>query len=819
MKIFVEDHGLSKPTLDGAIEFVWLLLIFAIPLYFNPFAMNSFYFVKSLILVLLVCLMLGLLAAQLILRAQSSRSGSIVQVIKNSPLQTAAIVFGCILIISTVFSIMPYKSLWGNLAGTVGLLTNISWILFFIIVALKMRRRSQLFRALYVLLISSGLVSLLGILQFIDPHILPWFHFQGRAFSTDGNPLSLSAFIAMILPITLAMVILAWYGSPSQPRNKIIFAGLLALFALQLTCLAMAQYSVTLLLFIVGIFSFFALIGIYLQKKATVALSIVFLLVIAIIAGVLLGPMLVTPANEIDTGNQGSAVSTAEQVGLPTLSIRVDAWRSAASIIVQSPEIAYFQDPYHWLRRAIGYGPETLIAVCQSKFPASLKSQYTFNSLVIAQPENHYLYLGVTIGIIGLLAFLAVLAVFALIAFRSLRMSKDRETILMLSAFIAAIAQYCVHIFFNASVIDPELVLWTVLGLTVALISIQSSEAAAAAASSGVLQDTVIHVSPGHPGIPQVILSVLTVIAFLAVGLYLTIPPLVANMKMQSGLTLFDKDKYAALSLYQDAARIDPHQSYYFNFVGNLASIMATETGDDAERQRLLRTSEAAYLNAIQQEPQMAIWYYRLADIDVYWAANGNGNKYSDALSLYEKADRLFPGNAVILDKWAFALILKGDYAGALAKVKEAELNDPSWIQSAYFEGLAQASMGDNSRAAQLLLSPAANEFDAVRYFINFCSLSAGYGKAPLIRDALKMQLDSLKGDWIGFTFLGISDVYTGYFEEAIQAFKQSALLVQDSNKLLLAGIVKTMFSNNSQFQPAAQEIVNTLLRTNARSQ
>ena len=100
---------------------------------------------------------------------------------------------------------MPYKSLWGNLAGTVGLLTNMSWILFFIIVALKMRRRSQLFRALYVLLISSGLVSIIGILQFIDPHVLPWFNFQGRAFSTDGNPLSLSAFIAMILPITLAM--------------------------------------------------------------------------------------------------------------------------------------------------------------------------------------------------------------------------------------------------------------------------------------------------------------------------------------------------------------------------------------------------------------------------------------------------------------------------------------------------------------------------------------------------------------------------------------------------------------------------------------
>ena len=68
MKILAESRRLSKPTLDGAMEFIWLLLIFTIPLYFNPFALNSFYFVKSLVLVLLVCLMLGLLAAQLILR-------------------------------------------------------------------------------------------------------------------------------------------------------------------------------------------------------------------------------------------------------------------------------------------------------------------------------------------------------------------------------------------------------------------------------------------------------------------------------------------------------------------------------------------------------------------------------------------------------------------------------------------------------------------------------------------------------------------------------------------------------------------------------
>jgi tetratricopeptide (TPR) repeat protein len=803
-----KGRTIRRPSLDHVIELVWLIIIFVIPLFINPWALNAFYFVKSLVLVLLVCLMLGLVIAQWIIKPRRIEPVPPARLIRRYPLQIAAAVFGLVWVVSTIFSIMPYKSLWGNLAGTVGLLTNVSWILFFIIVALKVRSRSQLVRVLYVLLISSGLVALLGVLQYIDPHVLPWFRFETRVFSTDGNPLSLSAYLAMVLPVTLAMIILTWYGSPSQPKNKIIFTGLLVLFFLQLGCLALAQYSVTILLFIVGIFCFFALIGLFLQKKATVALSIVFLLVIAVIAGILLGPMLVPQAEQVDSTTQGSIISTAEQVGLPTLSIRVDAWKGAAQIILQSPEIPYYSDRFHWLRRAIGYGPETLIAVAQATFPAALRSQYTFDSLVIAQPENHYLYLGVTIGIVGLLAFLAVISIFAVIAFRALWRSKDRETIILLSAFIAAVAQYCLHIFFNASVIDPELVLWTVLGLTVALTGMPASVPA------------VENISPAlsRTGPARWLAAILVVLVFVAAGLWLIMPPLVANMKVQSGLTLWSKDKYAALELYEDATRIQPHQSYYYNFVGNLAYVMAQQAKDVPEREKLLLTSESAYQNAIQQEPQMAIWYYRLADIDVYWAANGNESKYSDAFDLYEKASRLFPGNAVILNKWAFALTLMGDYAGALSKLREAAVSDPSWVQTSYLEGLVQGLMGNSSRASEMFLTPRTDTFYTMRYFVNFCSLSAGYGKAPVIRDVLKGSVENGSSGWVTYTYLGVADVYSGHFDEAIQAFRLSAAAVPENNRLLLAGTIQAMFSDNQEFRPMARQIVDTLVGGNAPS-
>ena len=266
------------------------------------------------------------------------------------------------------------------------------------------------------------------------------------------------------------------------------------------------------------------------------------------------------------------------------------------------------------------------------------------------------------------------------------------------------------------------------------------------------------------------------------------------------------------LALYQDATRIESHQSYYFNFAGNLAFVMAQEKNGIAEKQDLLRTSEVAYLHAIEEEPQMAIWYYRLADIDVYWTMNGNTSKYYEALALYEKADRLFPGNAVILNKWAFALTLNGDYSGAEAKIQEAERSDPAWIQTAFYKGLVQASNGNATKAGELFLSRTANKFNDMRYFINFCSLVAGYGKAPLIRDALKTQVYDSKSDWMGFAFLGVSNKYCGYFEEAINAFRQSANLVPEENKVILAGTIQAMFSGNSKFQTAVEEIIDTLM-------
>ena len=472
----ITDNRNSKGCnkLDAIIEAIWLLTIFLVPLAFSPALLNPYYFIKSLVLVFLVCILVGLVLAQQILWGHRINWRDLPGIIRRSPLQVAVLVLAVIWMISTACSIMPYKSLWGNLAGSVGLLPNISWIIFFLILAQKIKTRAQIFAALYALVFSSGIICLLGVLQFF---YFPQFLRGGRVISIDGNPLSLSGSIAMTMPVTLALIIVNWYAPLTRRRRWIRFGGLLLILALQAWCLALAQYSITLLLFVIGVFTFFILVGIFLQRKATLRLSILSLLFLALIAAVLLVQMVI-PENGVLPGESRSPNATvAEQVGLGTLPIRLQTWQCAVEVFVQSPEIPYLQDNLHSLRRLIGYGPETFIATSQTRFPPAWKAEYTYGSMVISQPENHYLYLAVTLGILGLAVFLAILALFFYLGIKYLLRSSDRESILLGSAFVASIVQYCAHVFFNPSVVTVELVFWLMLALTLAMIKIDSAGA------------------------------------------------------------------------------------------------------------------------------------------------------------------------------------------------------------------------------------------------------------------------------------------------------------------------------------------------------
>jgi tetratricopeptide (TPR) repeat protein len=451
--------------------------------------------------------------------------------------------------------------------------------------------------------------------------------------------------------------------------------------------------------------------------------------------------------------------------------------------------------------------------MAQLKFPADLKSEYTFNSVGISQPENHYLYLAVTLGILGLLAFLALLAVFFYRGFRVLARSKSREVVVLAAAFVAAVVQYCAHIFFNPSAIVPELVFWVVLGLTVAVVRIDGSIVPAVSA---------IDCTTGEipkPGSVRKLISILIIIIFMAIGVGLTLPLLLANMKVQSGFTLWDKNRSLALASFTEAIYIGPDQADYHDILADKAFSMAGEAKTDPGiKGNLLSLVELAGNAAIRVEPQIALWRYRLADREMYWVENGRDEKNSSILYLYQEADQLFPGNAVILNKWALALILMKDYQEAGQKLLESGVSDPAWAQTSYLRGLLMMHEGKIEETGGLFVSPVKDRSENISHFINFCAQVAPYGETGLVKDALAAYVENSSDDWTGFALLGIADIYNGNPTDALTVFKKASLIIPDKDTALLAGVVEGLFIQYQDFHNESGEIVRGLMERAAKA-
>ncbi|MCX6005615.1 MAG: O-antigen ligase family protein, partial [Chloroflexi bacterium] len=746
-QVIIDSHPAQKAAkegsiskLDTAIEFMWLLIIFLPPLYFNPLENQAFFFAKSLLLQFLTLILLGVVIGQWFLNVRGNSSVRLTDYVKKSPLQVAVICFGLIWIVSSVLSIMPEWSFWGSIHRSNGLITEIYWIVFFFIIAAKMRSSAQIYRALYTLIISAGIVSLIGILQFFNPQILPWFSAGGRIFSTDGNALSLSAFLAMVIPVNLALLILTSYDK-SEIRSKKIFklTGVFAILVLQICCLCLAQYSITLLIFVIGIFVFFTLIGIFLKKRLALALGIITLVSIAVTGVILLGQIISTAKPASPAGSNDPGTTIAEQIGLKTLGARTLIWEAAADIILKSPEVAFYQDNYHFLRKIIGYGPETFIVTIQTVYPTALKSVDTYGANFIAQPENHYLYLGATVGILGLISFLTIIIVFAYQSLKLLIKSTKLEIALIISAFIAAIVQYCAHMLFNPTAIDPELVFWLIMGLAAVFIKLESPlNAIAQTDQENLLKQR--HIIPeDKSNIARRIISAVIIVIFVGVALGLTIRPLLADMKLQQALDLWPQDKQMALTTFAEAAKTEAFEASYYGYLGYYAYLKATSSTDSDERTRLLEVSVAAYDLADRMEPHIAYWNYMPADVFTYWAKSGVEDKWPRAIYLYESADGLFPENAVIINKLALALMLRGDYAAAKQKLVQSQEADPSWSQTSFYTGLLNIYENGPGSSAEYFISPVRNGINNIGYFMDFCRKISLYKEIVPIAEELKL--------------------------------------------------------------------------------
>lgn len=741
-------------------EITWLVVIFLIPVFYNPQSHKVFTLNKASLFQFLVVAMLALWLADWLL-SQSRYHRLNWRAAWTSSLHLAILIFGLLAIISTAASITPAISFWGSYYRKAGLLTLICWILFFLIVAQQMRSRTQLLRAAYALLLSSAVVSIMGVLQYYFPDVISRIlpnPVAVRISSTVGNPLFLSSFLAMVVPFNLALILHVW-SRRKERKSTVILASLAVLLVLEFWCLLLAQYSITILLYIISLVIFILVWGIVQRKRLVMGLGLTCLIALTIIAAVLMAPLLFEKTgSETGKPQQEGPILISEEVGLENLGGRVEYWRGAADILIKSPEVPYSNDRWHFIRRAIGYGPETFTVTFQLFFPENLKSDITNINILVDRPHNDYLYLASTMGLLGLMSFLAILAVFFYLCFRYLRRATVNMDKLFLIAMAAATIQYMADIFFNLSTITPELVFWLILAMTCVIGRFIENKIPVSAE----LKEAYTDQRRGTSNVTRTrfYVSLGCVLALVIVGLIIAIRPFLADIYLEKGLKLQSTDSAQAVYALDQATRIEPEEANYWHALGAYTYYVGRHVKEQSFKTKVVATAAEDQYKAAELSRYVAYEYYSLADVCTYWAWSGATDKWSVAMSFYDKASQLFPGNAVILDKWSLALIIKGDLAEAKTKLDYAASCDSNWANTSFLHGLLLAREGKKEEAALKLTQPIIDRPANLNYFIDLCNDFKLYDMLSPLEDSLKIYAEERSDDWSAHALLGITRLF-----------------------------------------------------------
>jgi tetratricopeptide (TPR) repeat protein len=777
----VNDRDSRDTSYSRALEICWLAIIFFIPLFFNPSSHQAFYLNKALLLQFIVIVMLAISLATWMSGKYDRRAGKWRSFIA-SPITLTVLLFGLIAVVATVVSITPTISFWGSYFRKAGLINLLCWILFFVIVSYNLRNREQLFRALYALLLSSAIVSVLGVLSSFFPGILLGYgHGYFRISSTIGNSLSLSNYLAMIIPINMAFIV--WLLKGRIKRNNVfLFSGLVILLIFQFWSLLLAQYSVTILLYLIAPLIFIALFGIIQRKKLIIGFGSGFILIVGIIAGTILTPLFLN-INEEKSNNSNEDVKyliSAESLELETVSRRIVHWKYTVDLVLDSQEVPFSNDRLPSLRTYIGYGPETYLITYQPYYPEDLDDLQSLFSPPLSRPHNHYLYLAVTTGLIGLVSFISIIIVFLWIAFRIIQRAKSLSNRLLLIALIAGVIQYSADSIFNPSTIASELVFWVNLSLVLVAGKVGLD-------TNNYKMQTEAHRTIGDKNTAssksarlRSYMAAGCVALVIIIGINTVIRPFIADIQFQRGLQLQAIRDEGALTAYDKAVELEPKEAVYWSSIGAFSYSIALRSVSEDKKTEFLVSSTNAYEKALKLERYIASRYYPLADVYTFWAKDGSSDKWPRAMLLYDMASQLSPRNIIIFNKWAHALVVKGNLDQAREKLSLAKSMNQYWIGNALISALILVGYGQNEDAVGEVIASIQELPEGLRYCETIFYEMAVYDTLETLHKAFDTYTQSYPEEWIHHAMLGFTSLFSGDPNRSITEFDKAMHLVPD---------------------------------------
>ena len=412
------------------------------------------------------------------------------------PVLVPALAFLGVSALSTLFSGRPTHSLYGDRGE--GLLSLAAEVLLFYALARGLTSASRVRLFLVAAVSAAALVSVVGIAQNygIDP-ISGWgaapFTDFGRSFATVGNPLTLAAYLTLMMGAGTAL----WRGAGSRAR-RLVWLLALALIgacwiyaeargallgvgaALPVVLLAVRRRMGTVLPLMVPatvlagavavavavskasgfstlslrlsavLLAYLAFVGVFvwLLERGGVRSALLFVLVVLVGVGV-------TASVAVSSGNLnppdlGVTRANASQDGDVSLRTRLYIWRDTVPMILDRPLLGYGPDNYRESFRP--YMSEELKA---------LISDSKGEARILTRAHSHVLQVAATTGLLGLAAYLWVLVSYFRNAYR--------RGGWMLAALSGGVLAYVLQIQTAFPSVATEVAFWGVLGASAAL--------------------------------------------------------------------------------------------------------------------------------------------------------------------------------------------------------------------------------------------------------------------------------------------------------------------------------------------------------------
>lgn len=346
---------------DKLIEAGWLAAIIIIPLYFNIYTQRVFAIGKACLLrsiVLLMVLAWVVSVAENWKRdgGQGEDVGLARQVLDflKLPVVLPVVAFAIVYLVTSITSVWSLVSFRGSYRRFQGTYTTLAYLVIFLLIVGTLRTRRQVERLVSVAVLTSLPVSLYAFIQHYGLDPIPWSDDVAvRVTSTLGNAISISAYLILIVPLTIRQTFVAFSeiraeeGRPLRILSAVLY---LLILVMQVAAIVFSQSRGPFLGLASGLFFFFLLWAVVNANKKLV-LSVIGL-------AVLLGLFLVilnlpnTPLSAVRDWPYVGRLSTIAEA--TTFESRVLMWRGAINMIQADP-----------LRAVVGYGPETIFVAYQ----------------------------------------------------------------------------------------------------------------------------------------------------------------------------------------------------------------------------------------------------------------------------------------------------------------------------------------------------------------------------------------------------------------------------------------------------------------------